>query len=165
MIQFQECFQLKENKETYCIAMQHLKGISLLEKIIHDYQNLKPHTLQVITKSIACQLQVLHDSNYIHYDLKPSNLIFHSQSHINLIDFGLSKRLSNLSPSMDIIFRREGTLQYQPPECFLHHQTLNQFNQTINKITISQKVDIWAFGCILYQMTYGLHPFYEDTSL
>lgn len=109
-------------KETRCIIMQVVNAISHLSQLAQPV---------------------------IHYDLKPSNILFHD-GEVKITDFGLSKIMEQHTPDgdMDLTSQGAGTPWYLPPECF---------DRT--KPRISAKVDIWSIGVLCYQMLFGQKPF------
>lgn len=116
---------------------------------------------------ILCALEHLHRLNIIHRDLKPENILLDENMHILIGDFGSSKILNQSSSqngesngsseastddssSEKATERRRnsfvGTAQYVSPEL-------------LSDKTASPASDLWALGCIIYQMISGLPPF------
>lgn len=83
----------------------------------------------------------------IHYDLKPSNVMF-DQGTVKILDFGLSKIMHDEDTRMDLTSQGVGTYWYLPPETF------EDFNPKI-----SAKVDVWSLGVIFFELLYGRKPF------
>lgn len=101
-----------------------------------QYLNTKPHSV-------------------IHYDLKPANILFDGVGEVKLTDFGLSKVVDDgQTMGMELTSQGAGTYWYLPPECFEVRRTP----------LISNKVDVWSVGVILYQMLLGRRPFGHDQS-
>jgi len=89
-------------------------------------------------------LEFLHSEGIIHRDLKPENILLDEQMHLKLTDFGTAKNIGKEKTSRSGSF--VGTAEYVAPEL------LN------DKIT-SRSSDLWALGCIIYQMIAGRPPF------
>ena len=90
-------------------------------------------------------IQYLHDNNIIHRDLKPANILLDENSSILISDFGISKIIKNQPFFKTII----GTPYYISPEMY-------------NNIKYDNKIDIWAMGCILFEMATLTVPFHGN---
>ncbi|XP_011495956.1 PREDICTED: 3-phosphoinositide-dependent protein kinase 1 isoform X2 [Ceratosolen solmsi marchali] len=102
-------------------------------------------------------LEYLHGLGIIHRDLKPENILLDEKMHVLITDFGSSKILKEVPEKGEINVLGEqqqcerrnsfvGTAQYVSPEL-------------LTDKTTSRASDLWALGCIIYQMVAGLPPF------
>ncbi|KAH8582023.1 kinase domain-containing [Cryptosporidium sp. chipmunk genotype I] len=89
----------------------------------------------------------------IHYDLKPGNIILH-RGCCKIADFGLSKQSDQESGNIIIERIGGGTVWYQPPEILLRPG-----DSLDNPRVVSHKVDIWAIGCIFFEILHLRRPF------
>jgi eukaryotic-like serine/threonine-protein kinase len=113
-----------------------------------------------IARQIADAIGAAHDAGIVHRDLKPSNIRIRRDGVVKVLDFGLAKpqvtHLSNRSAATttSITVDQEGLLgtpAYMSPE-----QARGQ--------PVDARSDIWAFGCILYEMLTGRRAFDGATS-
>lgn len=88
--------------------------------------------------------------NIIHRDLKPENVLLSDTMHVKLTDFGTAKRLKEGEDRVRTASFL-GTAEYIAPEC-LDEEPL-----------VCRASDLWALGCIIYQMLSGSPPFHGDT--
>lgn len=125
-------------------VLDYINGGELFYHLQRERCFLEPRA-RFYAAEIASALGYLHSLNIVYRDLKPENILLDSQGHIILTDFGLCKE--NIEPNgMTSTFC--GTPEYLAPEV-LHKQPYDR------------TVDWWCLGAVLYEMLYGLPPFYS----
>lgn len=108
---------------------------------------------QYYAAELLLALEVLHQKGIVHRDLKPENILFDENWHILITDFGSAKIMANEENNTDESDSRKkrknsfvGTAQYVSPELLTDTES-------------TYASDLWAFGCIIFQMISGLAPF------
>ncbi|XP_041108383.1 serine/threonine-protein kinase Sgk1-like isoform X2 [Polyodon spathula] len=125
-------------------VLDYINGGELFYHLQRERCFLEPRA-RFYTAEIASALGYLHSLNIVYRDLKPENILLDSQGHIVLTDFGLCKE--NIEPN-GTTSTFCGTPEYLAPEV-LHKQPYDR------------TVDWWCLGAVLYEMLYGLPPFYS----
>lgn len=133
---------IDEIDEQLYIVMEYLDG-----RTLHDRISEGPLTIPEIAEiahQIAVGLRVAHDSNIIHRDIKPGNLMLVGQDRLKIMDFGLAKKTGGESLTEE--GQTVGTAGYMSPE-------------QIRGEKVDKRTDIWSFGIVLYEMLTGERPF------
>ncbi|XP_023662497.1 serine/threonine-protein kinase Sgk1 isoform X2 [Paramormyrops kingsleyae] len=125
-------------------VLDYINGGELFYHLQRERCFLEPRA-RFYAAEIASALGYLHSLNIVYRDLKPENILLDSQGHIVLTDFGLCKE--NIEPN-GTTSTFCGTPEYLAPEV-LHKQPYDR------------TVDWWCLGAVLYEMLYGLPPFYS----
>jgi len=143
-------FEKQQGKDL--LVMEYIRGITLSDKLAAG--PLPEKDVLRLGLQLSEGMEAAHEHGVIHRDLKPGNLRVTPEGWLKILDFGLAK--SALTTNADISTETiaetgavRGTLRYMAPE-----QLLGQ--------TIDARSDIYAIGSILYEMTTGQAPFYNQ---
>ena len=136
---------------TVFIAMEYLKGHDLSDHI-KDHGPLKWKHVKPIALQICAALEEAHNVGVVHRDLKPENIFLIKrgarEDFVKILDFGIAK-MTELDESGKRLTRTGmvfGTPEYMAPEQARGEKT-------------DRRVDVYAMGCILYEMLCGDVPF------
>jgi serine/threonine protein kinase len=114
-----------------------------------------------IGKQITEALEAAHDKDIIHRDLKPGNIKVDADGKVKVLDFGLAKALSeetNLTAASTADDSPTITADYTKPGTILGTAAYMSPEQARGK-NVDKRSDIWAFGCVLYEILTGKKPF------
>jgi serine/threonine protein kinase len=139
------------------LVMELVRGPTLAARIAAG--PLPPDEALPIAKQIAEALEAAHDHGIVHRDLKPANIIVRDDGTVKVLDFGLAKALvpegasataDAMSPTISMRATQAGvvlgTAPYMAPE------------QARGR-AVDRRADIWAFGCVLFEMLAGRRLF------
>ena len=140
------------------LVLEFVSGETLGDRIVRGPIAIRD--VIPIAQQIAEALEAAHDKGIIHRDLKPSNIALTTDGAVKVLDFGLAKANvataaePSQSPTFTLTARDGvllGTAPYMSPE-----QARGQ--------TVDKRTDIWAFGCVLYEMLTGRMAFAGATT-
>ncbi|HZH76549.1 MAG TPA: serine/threonine-protein kinase [Archangium sp.] len=135
------------------LLMEYLRGESLEARL--DRGPLPLAEAFAIVRQIGSALQAAHRAGVVHRDLKPANVFLlpsDTGERVKLLDFGISKILdSQTMQTQEAVLM--GTPQYMAPE-----QALGKNSE------IDARTDLFALGCIVYEMLSGAPPFAGEGS-
>jgi eukaryotic-like serine/threonine-protein kinase len=127
------------------LVMEHIEGETLADRLSKGA--LADRDALQIAAQIADALETAHEKGIIHRDLKPANVMITSGEIVKVLDFGLAKTLGHTN---EMTATRAGvivgTVAYMSPE------------QARGR-TVDKRTDIWAFGCLLFEMLTGSPAF------
>ena len=150
-------YGLEQSNGTSYLVMELVSGDTLAERIKRDCAVPIEEAL-AIAKQIAEALEAAHEKGIIHRDLKPANVKVTPEGKVKVLDFGLAKAFASEelgsdpsnSPTLSQAATMHGvilgTAAYMSPE--------QARGKAVNKAT-----DIWAFGCVLYELLTGKQAF------
>ena len=157
-------YGFEESTSVHALVLELVEGPTLADRIAQG--PMPVDEALPIARQIAEALEAAHEQGIIHRDLKPANIKLRPDGTVKVLDFGLAKALApeqggaaaaHLSQSPTItspammtgVGMILGTAAYMSPE------------QARGK-PVDKRADIWAFGCVLYEMLTGRRAFDAD---
>ncbi|HYB52461.1 MAG TPA: serine/threonine-protein kinase, partial [Thermoanaerobaculia bacterium] len=154
-------YGLEESAGTRYIVMELVPGETLSESLARGPMPLR--AALGAARQIAEGLEAAHEKGIVHRDLKPSNIKITPEGRVKVLDLGLAKAMdaraeepagSSESPTVQLDETRPGvivgTIEFMSPE------------QARGK-AVDKRTDVWAFGCVLFEMLAGKRAFEGET--
>ncbi len=149
-------YGIEESHGARALVLELVEGDDLSQRIARGAIPLDEALL--IAKQIVEALEAAHERGIVHRDLKPANTKVRPDGTVKVLDFGLAKAMESAPASAATVSRSPtmtnagmilGTAAYMAPE------------QARGKVA-DRRADIWAFGCVLYEMLTGRRTFAGD---
>jgi serine/threonine-protein kinase len=154
-------YGLEDSGTTHALVMELVEGPTLADRI--GSGPIPISEALPIAKQMCEALEYAHERGIVHRDLKPANVKVTNDDAVKVLDFGLAKALEGDASSIDIansptVSRMAtqagvllGTAAYMSPEQAKGKQ-------------VDRRADIWAFGCVLYEILTGTMAFTGETA-
>jgi eukaryotic-like serine/threonine-protein kinase len=153
-------YGIEQDHDLRAIVLELVPGDTLADRLLGGA--IPVADAVAIARQIADALDAAHEKGIVHRDLKPSNVKITPDDVVKVLDFGLAKasgeeRTASVAQSPTITVAGTtngvilGTAGYMSPE------------QARGR-AVDRRADIWAFGCVLYEMLTGARAFGGDTT-
>ena len=153
-------YGLEESPGTRALVLELVEGLTLADRLLQG--PLPLDEAWPIARQICEALEAAHAQGIVHRDLKPGNIKVRPDGTVKVLDFGLAKAFDPatvapdtsqsptlMSPAATRVGVIMGTAAYMSPE------------QARGR-TVDKRADVWAFGCVVYEMLVGARPFAGD---
>jgi serine/threonine protein kinase len=155
-------FGLEEVDGARYLAMELIEGETLADRLAHGA--LRSSEALEVLRQIAAGLEAAHESDVVHRDLKPGNVMITPAGDVKVLDFGLARSIASdrtgsdpgLSASPTMTFAATnagvilGTAAYMSPE------------QARGR-AVDKRTDVWSFGCVMFECLTGRQAFAGET--
>ena len=146
----------EESRGIAALVLELVEGPTLAERILKG--PVAMGDALKIARQIAEALDAAHEKGIIHRDLKPANIKLTTDGQVKVLDFGLAKFADSSNQSgaqvTESLATRAGAIfgtpVYMSPE-------------QARGLPVDKRTDIWAFGCVLYEMLTARSPFLRAT--
>jgi eukaryotic-like serine/threonine-protein kinase len=153
-------YGLEDSTNIRALVMELVEGSTLQDRI--QVGPIPLDEVLSIAKQIAEALEYAHDRGIIHRDLKPANVKVTSEDAVKVLDFGLAKALADDPGSSDV--DTSPTLSRMPTRAGVLLGTAAYMSpEQAKSKSVDRRADVWAFGCVLYEMLTGKKAFPGDS--
>jgi serine/threonine-protein kinase len=140
-------YDVGDEQNVNYIVMELVEGITL-KTYIEKKGKLTVKEATSIAIQVGAGLEVAHNNQIVHRDIKPQNIIISREGKVKVTDFGIAKSVSSNTNTSDAM----GSVHYTSPE-----QARGGYSDA--------KSDIYSLGIVMYEMVTGRVPFDGDTTV
>lgn len=129
----------------FYIVMEFVDGLNV-EQYVQKYGAIPYERATRFMVKILEAMQFVHEKNFVHRDVKPSNIMIREDERICILDFGIAKDMGSQNGGGTVIGTIIGSDGYMSPE-------------QADGFSIDHRADIYALGCVFYFMLTGHHAY------
>ena len=142
-------YGVEHTKAIRSLVMEYVDGRTLAESLAEHPFSISDAL--AVARDVADALVAAHAEGIIHCDLKPANVKVTERGYVKVLDFGLARAIGRLDSAVDNVQGQiAGTPGYMSPE-------------QLSGDEIDVRTDVWAFGCLLYELLTGCPVVNERT--
>ena len=138
------------DKGTHFIVMEFVDGRTLADFLSGGARVLPSRAIE-IADLVLRALQAAHAQGVVHRDIKPANIMITTNGGVKVTDFGIA-RVSSSGETLAATSTVLGTASYLSPE-------------QARSAVVDERADLYALGCVLYEMVTGRPPFTGDSAV
>jgi Tol biopolymer transport system component len=153
-------YGVEESESTDALVMELAEGPTLADRLASG--PIPVAEALPIARQIADALEYAHEHGVVHRDLKPANIKISRDDAVKILDFGLAKAIQGEAEAADI--SNSPTITQIATEAGVVVGTAAYMSPEQAKAKpVDRRADIWAFGCVLYEMLTGKRAFQADS--
>ncbi|MGH9686420.1 MAG: protein kinase domain-containing protein [Candidatus Acidiferrales bacterium] len=153
-------YGLEDSGSTHALVMELVLGPTLAQRIKNG--PIPMDEALRIARQMAEALEYAHEHGIVHRDLKPANVKVTRDDCVKILDFGLAKAIQGEADDTDIGNSPTITQMATQSGVLLGTAAYMSPEQAKGK-PVDRRADIWAFGCVLYEMVTGRKAFAAET--
>lgn len=151
---------LEDSGNVHALVMELVEGPTLADRI--KAGPIPIDEALPVAKQMCDALEYAHEHGIVHRDLKPANIKVTADDSVKILDFGLAKALAGDAGSADMA--NSPTISQLATEAGVLLGTVAYMSPEQAKAKpVDRRADIWAFGCVLYEMLTGQRAFHGET--
>jgi serine/threonine protein kinase len=152
-------YGFEESSGVQGLVLELVEGLTLADRL--ERERISFDEALLVARQVADALDTAHEKGIVHRDLKPANVKITPAGVVKVLDFGLAKTHGTVAIGLSDALTQSvlpsehgvllGTVPYMSPEQARGH-------------AVDKRTDIWAFGCLLYELLTGRRAFPGETS-
>jgi eukaryotic-like serine/threonine-protein kinase len=156
---------VEESNGVRGLVLEYVEGETLADVVQRSASGRQRLRLQEVlgyARQIADALEAAHEKGITHRDLKPANVAITPDGVVKLLDFGIAKVVTGDGPSIDLSHTTQTTFEATQAGLIAGTAGYMSPEQARGK-PVDKRTDIWAFGCVLYEILSGRKAFAGGT--
>jgi eukaryotic-like serine/threonine-protein kinase len=154
-------YGLEEKGDAKYLILEYVEGDTLADRLMTGPLPLEDAI--EICRQVALGIEAAHEAGVVHRDLKPGNIKITSEGQVKVLDFGLAKS-PGMDPPSGPDLAQSPTLTYGATRDGIVLGTAGYMSpEQARGRRVDRRTDIWALGCVLFEMLTGKQAFQGDT--
>jgi hypothetical protein len=154
-------YGLEEAGGVRALVLELIEGPTLAERMAAGPIST-PDALEIV-RQIAEALEAAHEKGIVHRDLKPANIKIAPNGSVKVLDFGVAKATAHDSVDGALSSAPTATMEATAHGVIVGTAAYMSPEQARGQ-PVDKRTDVWAFGCVLYEMLAGRRAFTGDTA-
>src|SRR3954469_2865056 len=151
-------YALEESEDVVALVLELVDGATLADRI--RQRRLAINDALTISRQTAEALEAAHAKGIIHRDLKPANIKAPDGGTVKVLDFGLAKAIDEDTAAG---VRAQLTMSHATQDGLIVGTISYMSPEQARGLPVDKRTDIWAFGCVMFEMITGRKAFEGDT--
>jgi Tol biopolymer transport system component len=154
-------YDLEDDGDRRALVMELVDGVTLADRIAQG--PLSQDDAIHVALQIAEALEAAHEQGIVHRDLKPANVKIRPDGTVKVLDLGVAKVLQPADAPPATTLHAQPAPSPETTDGLILGTAAYMSPEQARGRAIDRRADIWAFGCVLYEMLTGRHAFAGDT--
>jgi len=156
-------YGIEQASDQSALVLELVEGETLDTRLRAHASGMSVAEVVAIGRQLVDALDAAHEKGIVHRDLKPANIILTPDRVVKVLDFGLAKAESADQPASGALLTNSPTLLATTREGVILGTAAYMSPEQARGRVVDKRTDIWAFGCVIWELLTGRPAFRGDT--